>query len=231
MKLLRKTILLLLLIISVFVLYTFISTGYFRTIENGFKGETIKKINITGAEDITVNSQHGFALISATTRKKLSNKEEFGDLYFMDLKEEEYAIKKLTTNFKKQFAPHGISMLKIDSTYKVMVINHSIEGHSLEIFRLENESLIFEKTLTDKSMISPNDIVQIDEERFYFTNDHKYTDGFGKLIEDYGGRSISSVIYFDGKNYKEVANGIAYANGINYDRARKLLFVVSPRNF
>ena len=112
-----------------------------------------------------------------------------------------------------------------------MAVNHTVKGHSLEVFRLFGDSIIFEKTLTDQSMISPNDVVMIDENRFYFTNDHKYTKGFGRLMEDYGGLSISNIMYYDGNNYIEVANGIAYANGINYDAKRNLLFVASPRNF
>ena len=232
MKLLKKITSLLFIIIIAFVAYTFISTGYFRTIENSFDGEVIKKITLAGAEDISVNTEDGFALISATARKSLpKTEEEFGGLYFMDLKTGEYAINKLTSNFKKPFAPHGISMFKTDSTYKVIAVNHTLEAHSLEVFRLNGDSLIFEKTLTDKSMVSPNDLVMLDENRFYFTNDHKYTKGFGRLLEDYGGLSISNIIYFDGENYTEVANGIAYANGINYDAQRKLLFVASPRKF
>ena len=39
------------------------------------------------------------------------------------------------------------------------------------------------------------------------------------------------MIYFDGESYREVADGIAYANGINLDSKRNLLFVASPRSF
>lgn len=80
-------------------------------------------------------------------------------------------------------------------------------------------------------MVSPNDVVLIDENRFYFTNDHYYTKGVGRFIEDYVGLSVSNVVYFDGKNYNEVASGIAYANGINFDAKRNLIFVASPRDF
>jgi arylesterase / paraoxonase len=122
-------------------------------------------------------------------------------------------------------------MIKTDSTYKIMAINHTPQGHFIEIFKLNGEQLTFEKTLTDASMISPNDVVMIDENRFYFTNDHKYTKGFGRYIEDYAGYAASNVIFFDGENYREVAKGIAYANGINFDAKRNLLFVASPRKF
>ncbi|MEX1382986.1 hypothetical protein [Lutibacter sp.] len=45
------------------------------------------------------------------------------------------------------------------------------------------------------------------------------------------GFSLSNIIYFDGENYREVANGIAYANGINFNAKRNLIFVASPRKF
>jgi arylesterase/paraoxonase len=210
----------------------FISTGYFRTIENTFEGDIVKKIELPGAEDITVSSTDSFAIISSTDRGIYPpDKDEIGGLYLMDLKNNEFTTTPLTTSFTKPFAPHGISMLKKDSTYKIMAINHTLQGHSIEVFNLKNKTLIFEKTLTDETLVSPNDIVMIDNNRFYFTNDHKYTEGFRRLTEDYLGRSLSNVIYFDGTAYREVANGIAYANGINYDHKRSLLFVASPRKF
>lgn len=232
MKILKKFLLLAFTAILIFIAYVFISTGYFRTIENKYDGELVKKIELAGAEDIMISISDEFALISSTARKKLpTNEEEFGGLYYLDLKTGNYTIKKLTDDFKKPFAPHGISMLKVDSTYKIMAVNHTPNGHSLEVFRLKDDILTFEQTLVHDLMISPNDVVMIDENRFYFTNDHKYTQGIGRLAEDYGGLEISNVIYFDGENYREVAKGIAYANGINYDVKRKLLFVASPRKF
>lgn len=232
MKIAKKILLLIFIVIFIFIAHIFISTGYFRTIENKFDGKIVKKIKIAGAEDITVSKQDAFAIISSTDRKKLpTTEEEFGGLYLLDLKTDDYILKKLTADFKKPFAPHGISMLKVDSTYKIMAVNHTPNGHTLEVFSLKDEQLTFEETLNNDLMISPNDVVMIDENHFYFTNDHKYTQGIGRLAEDYAGLSISNVIYFDGENYKEVASGIAYANGINYDAKRKLLFVASPRKF
>jgi len=232
MKIFKKLLLFTFIALLIFIAHIFISTGYFRTIENKFDGQLARKIELAGAEDITVSKTDDFALISSTDRKKLPSIEEgFGGLYLLDLKTGNYTIKKLTKDFKKPFAPHGISMFKTDSIYKIIAVNHTPKGHTLEVFRLKDETLIFEETLSHESMVSPNDVVMIDENRFYFTNDHKYTHGLGRLIEDYGGLAISNVIYFDGENYKEVAKGIAYANGINYDAKRKLLFVASPRKF
>ncbi len=232
MRLIKKVILIALILIVVFIGNIFISTGYFRTIENNFDGKIVKKIALPGAEDITVSSIDSFAIVSSTNRRVYpSEKEQYGGLYFMELKSGDFRITPLTLNIKTSFAPHGISMIQKDSTYKIAAINHTPKGHSIEIFTLIGKSLSHEKSLTDDVMISPNDIVFIDENRFYFTNDHGKTKGIGRFLEDYAGLEASNVIYFDGENYSEVAKDIAYANGINFDAKRNLIFVASPRKF
>ena len=232
MKLFKKIILFVLVLLVIYVANIFISTGYFRTIENQFKGDIVKRIDLPGAEDITVSLSDSFAIISSTKRGVYPpTKVEIGGLYFMNLKDETFNPIHLTSSLTKPFAPHGISMLKTDSTYKVMAINHILDAHSIEVFRLNNNVLTHEKKLTDETMVKPNDVVMIDNERFYFTNDHGYTKGIGMLAEDYLGLALSNVIYFDGSTYREVASGISYANGINYDTKRNLLFVASPRKF
>ena len=226
MKLLKRISLLFLLLLIGFVIHVLLSTGFFRTVDNHFDGEILKKITLTGAEDILVSLEDSFALISATNRMGFPmGVEEHGNLYFMDLKSGDFNIRSLTDSFTGPFAPHGISMLKQDSSYKVIVVNHTPKGHSIEVFSLKEGVLKYEKTLTDPTMKSPNDLVLLDEDRFYYTNDHGYTAGIGKLVEEYGGLSWSNVVYF------EVAKVIAYANGINFDKNRNLLFVASPRGF
>lgn len=228
----KKIALIAIIVFVVFIVNILVTTGYFRTIHNKFNGKILHKIDLLGAEDITLSLIDSFALISSTNRVIYPpSKQEKGGLYLMDLNNKNFPIKHLTTNFFIPFAPHGISMIKIDSSYKVMAINHTIKGHSIEVFRLHDKKLIHEKTLKHISMVSPNDLVLIDENRFYFTNDHKYTKGIGRFLEDYAGLSLSNVVYFDGENYREVANRIAYANGINYDSDRNLLYVASPRKF
>ena len=228
----KRIVLLALVMLVILVASIFISTGFFRTIENRFKGQIIHKVALSGAEDITISTSEEFALISATRRGHFPPaKEEHGGLYLMDLSNEKFEVKKLTTTFKGSFAPHGISMFKKDRAHRVIAVNHTPNGHSLEVFTLKDKILSFEMSLIDPSMVSPNDVVFVDEKRFYFTNDHKYTKGIGRYLEDYLGLAISNVIYFDGEKYQEVAKGIAYANGINYDAGRSLLYVASPRKF
>ena len=220
------------ILLLLYVANIFISTGFFRTIENNFEGEILKEINLPGAEDITISKIDSFAIVSSTKRNELPNtKQEIGGLYFIDLKNSAYKPIHLTKNFNKPFAPHGISIFKKDSIYTVAAINHTKEGEFIEIFQLINQELKHQKTLKNELIFSPNDIVLLNENSFYFTNDHKYKDGIQRLAEDYLGLAISNVVYFDGKNYTQAADGIAYANGINYDKKRNLLFVASPRKF
>ncbi len=232
MKLLKESLIILFLGLLIFVIYTLTSTGFFRTVENKFNGKIIAKIALPGAEDIVVSSIDSFAIISSTSGRTLPRtEEEIGGLYFLDLKNDRYKPIHLTSSFKKPFAPHGISMRKFDSIYKILAISHTGNSHTIEVFELNGKNLVHKKTLKHPSMVSPNNVVILDQNRFYFTNDHKYTEGIMQLIEDYGGLSVSNIIYFDGKDYADVANGIAYANGINFDAKRNLLFVASPRKF
>lgn len=216
-----------------FVIYTLISTGFFRTIENKFDGKILKKISLKGAEDIMISRLDSFALISSTNRILYPPyAEEKGGLFLIDLKTNDYIPLPLTNSFKKSFAPHGISFFKKDNNvYQVMAVNHTLEGHSIEVFELRNKVLKHIKTLSHSSMISLNDLVMLSENSFYFTNDHGYTKGIRKLLEEYGGLAVSNVVFFNGTEYKEVAKDIAYANGINFDRKRNLLYVASPRHF
>lgn len=232
MRNLKRILILLFFLLLIYVAYVLGSTGFFRTIEPKFDGNILKKVPIAGAEDITISHIDSFAIISSTHRRVYPPSEkEKGDLYFIDLKNDDFSPILLTDDYHGSFAPHGISIFKKDSSYQILAINHQNREHSIEVFELIGQKVKHLKTLKHSSMIQPNDLVLVGEDQFYFTNDHKYTKGFGKLAEEYLGLAISNVVYFDGNSYKEVAKGIAYANGINYDPNRNLLYVASPRGF
>jgi len=227
-----KKLLPLLLILLIFVAYTLISTGFFRTVENQFNGKVLEKVALVGAEDIMVSVEDSFALISSTARKSFpTDEQEIGGLYLLDLSTNNFSPIHLSASFKKPFAPHGISYFKNGDSYRVMAINHTPNGHFIEVFELQDKTLSYLKTIEHPSLVHPNDLVMLDENRFYVTNDHRYTQGLGKLFEEYSGLGLSNVVYFDGQDYREVAGGIAYANGINYDQKRNLVYVASVRGF
>ncbi len=233
MKKTLRGIVILFLGLLCYVFYIFYSTGYFRKVENSFAGSIEKKVALPGVEDMQISYEDDFILFSSDDRaSRRDGNTRQGHLYYMDLTNTKFEPIQLTTDLKIPYFPHGISMVRTaDHLYRVYAINHVGNEHSLEVFDLHNDSLAHIQTLKDVSMISPNDIVALDKERFYFTNDHGSTKGLAKLGEEYLGWAASNVVYFDGNGYREVAADIAYANGINLDLERNLLFVASPRDF
>ena len=232
MRKLKKILLVLFCALLIFVAHILISTGFFRTIEPQFDGIIAKKVAIRGAEDIIISKEDGFALISSTDRAaRIRKRKKTGGLFLVDLEDKNFTPLKLSDQLKGSFWPHGISLYKKDSTYQILAINHANREQTIEVFELNGKELKHTSTLKDPAMIQPNDVVQVGENQFYFTNDHKYLKGFGRFAEDYLGFGFSNVVYYDGNSYREVASGIAYANGINYDPDRNLLFVASPRGF
>jgi len=233
MKKIVLVIVFLVLALLSYVFYIFYSTGFFREINNSFSGSIERSVGLPGVEDMQISYEDDFMLLSSDDRAgRRDGAAKQGHLYYIDLSHTSFEPIQLTSDLKIPFYPHGISMIRsAPQVYKVYAVNHVNGSHSIEVFDLYKDSLIHIQTLKDASMLSPNDIVALDEERFYFTNDHGYTKGIGKLGEEYLGWAVSNVVYFDGTSYREVADGIAYANGINLDVKRNLLFVASPRNF
>ena len=228
-----KGISILLLALIGYVFYIFYSTGYFRTVDNAFEGTIVQKVKLPGVEDMQIAYGDGFILLSSDDRaSRRDGNPKQGHLYYLDLTKPSFTPKPVSAGLKIPFYPHGISMVKTaEQAYRVFAVNHVGDKHTIEVFDLNEKRLTHIRTLEDESMISPNDIVALDEVRFYFTNDHGYTKGLRKLGEEYLGWAASNVVYYDGQGYREVADGIAYANGINLDVERNLMFVASPRDF
>ncbi len=241
MKRILKIIGILLLIFVLYFVYDLSKTGTFRSIENSYQGQ-IESYDIPGAEDFAISYEDGFMIISSDDRAgRRDGKDYISGLYHMDLASK--AITPLITSRDMEIYPHGIHMLQLDSAkYRLLVINHitkSTEGvssldteaeHSIEEFTLEGKTLRFIKSHKDDLVFSPNDVVAVDREKFYYSNDHGSKTSLGLQMEDLLGFKRSNVGYFDGQAYKIVAEDIAYANGINLDQKRDILYVASPRH-
>lgn len=221
------------LLIGAFVFNILNTTGFFRTVENKMNGKIVANIPVAGVEDITVDEDDGFAIfISYDRTAEREEQPHQNGLYLLDLKSDTFEIKSFQNDIPKNFKPHGISLIQLDSNHhKLFVINHG-GGESIEVFNLySQDSLVHEKTLQHEMIYSPNDIVALSETEFYFTNDTYYKSKIGLLIENYLGLAKCETVYFDGQDYRVVNNDIAYANGINYDKNRNLVYIASPRGF
>jgi arylesterase/paraoxonase len=148
------------MLLLIFVGHTLLSTGFFRSIEPLFDGKILERIAVKGAEDIKISQNDSFALISSTNRIVYPPEaEEKGGLFLIDLKTDDFTTIPLTVAFNQSFAPHGISFFKKDSSYKVMAINYTSKGHSIEVFELQDNEMSHIKILRLPSKIRPNDIV------------------------------------------------------------------------
>jgi arylesterase/paraoxonase len=233
----KKALLIVLVIIlsvTSFVGYTFYSTGFFREILPKGTDNIIQKVPLPGVEDMAIDREGQFIILSSDDRAgRRDGSPRQGGLYLLRLDGLIYTPVLLSQNFKDTFYPHGISMLKLtDEKYRIWAINHVNGKHSIEVFDLFNaDSLVHVETMRDELMISPNDVVALSENELYYTNDHGNTSNLGILAENYLGVRASNVVHAKNGIYRIVAEDIAYANGINYDPNRSLMFVASPRDF
>lgn len=233
----KKTVIslgLFLLAIGFFVLYTFWSTGFFRKIETAHEfGGIAQTLELPGVEDMASARKDSFLILSVDDRaKRRSGKEGLHGLYWMDLRKIPFEAKPISLPAELTLYPHGISLIETGSNeYKLAVINHVNGNHSVEIFNIRQGTVEYSHTLTDPNLISPNDLVWVDANRFYYSNDHGSTSALGIFAENYLGVAKANVGYYDGSSFKIVAEDMAYPNGLVVDQSGKNLLVASSRSF
>lgn len=210
-------LLVLVLIIGFFVFDLMKDAGQFRKIEPYFAGQIQRIAGVVGAEDITIHPKTGVAFISCDDRRAVLRLEESqGAIYAYDLKSADPQLILLTQDFDEEFHPHGISFyLGQNDAARIFVVNHRQNGHFIEIFDVGDSTLIHLESIRDPLMHSPNDVVAVGPRSFYVTNDHGNRSGLGRTLEEYLRLPRSNVLYSDGAHFRKVAEGLAYANGIN----------------
>lgn len=212
--------------ISAFILKTLNDAGEFKSIVSHFDGECISISGNVGAEDITILS-NGLAIISSDDRRKtLAGNPVQGTIYSYDLNEKTPQLINLTPMLPFEFHPHGISIYTLgESSFVLAVVNHSYGRHSIEIFEYGNGLLTHKKTIKDPKLISPNDLVFLNETQMYITNDHGSRSKWMKSIENYLQLTRSNVVFYDGNEFTIAAENLRYSNGINVSPDRKNLYV------
>lgn len=208
------------------VMYT---TGQFKTLEPHFGGACTPIAGLIGAEDVTVHPGTGVAYISATDRRAVrAGRPGRGAIYAYDLKSPSPRPRNLTPTADEDFQPHGISLYRgEDGREALYAINHAGGRHSVEIYDLVDIKLAHRATLSDPLLVAPNDLVAVGHDRLYVTNDHANAVGAMRVLEEYLGLALSTVVYYDGERFVEAASDIAYANGINASPDGGTLYVAS----
>ena len=214
------------IVATALVVKTLHLAGEFKKIVPHFTGQCIPIVGAVGAEDITV-LKNGTALISGDDRRaKLAGTPVQGAVFSYRPSDPDPKLKNLSSGLDFDFHPHGISAYEHENgDVSLAVVNHTEHGHFIELFDLRDDALVHRRSISDPLMISPNDLVLIDADRFYVTNGHGNTSEWGRTLEEYLQLERSTVLFYDGQYFRVSATGLGYANGINLSRDGNTLYV------
>jgi arylesterase/paraoxonase len=208
----------LVLALAGFIVKTLADAGQFKQLAPHFAGRCEPVSGMPGAEDITFHPTLGYAYVSSDDRRATqAGRPVQGGIYRYDPAGSAPPVL-LTGGFTQAFHPHGLGLFVApDGTQTLYVVNHAAPGqHQVERFEVGADGmLVHRQTLRDAALVSPNDVVPVDAERFYVTNDHHFPPGAMQVVEDYLQLAMGNVLYFDGQGFREVIRDTAYANGIN----------------
>jgi arylesterase/paraoxonase len=214
------------------VVKTFYDAGEFREISPHFNGQVKVIGGVFSSEDITIHPQLAMAFISSDDRRAHQplgkTRARQGAIFGFDLRSSGPVLKNLTADFNKELNPHGISLwTAANGALSVFVVNHRRDGHFVEIFDYRSGRLIHRQSVSGSLMHSPNDVLAVGDNTFYVTNDHGSTTDLGRKFEDYLQLARSYVLFYDGENFRKVAEGLAYANGINMSPDGQTVYVAA----
>ena len=178
--------------------------------------------DVTGAEDIAIDSKDGLVFVSATDRRAMAQgKPSKADgIYTASLEHPDRGFRKLD-GAPADFHPHGISLFRaVDGSLTLMAVNHMSEKRSaVDIFEVATDAngarLNEIGHIEGDKLIHPNDVAAVGKEQFYVTNDHGSRTDLGITLENYLTLPRANVLYFDGTVFREAASGLVFANGIN----------------
>ncbi|MCO4762060.1 MAG: SMP-30/gluconolactonase/LRE family protein [Myxococcales bacterium] len=215
-------------------LFLFIVAGQLNPIAPHFAGTCTSIAGVVGSEDITIDQRTGMAFIAAIDRHKAhAGQPVKGAIWGYDLSTKGSKPVNLTADFDKPFGVHGLSLVSAGGKTSVMVVNHGAgnvfdsDGDRIENFEYTGGKLVHRVTVSDPKLRAINDILALDHIRFYATLDHGHPTGLMRKVEDYGRLKRGSVIYYDGKTVRTVAEGFRYTNGINMSADGKTVYVAA----
>lgn len=202
--------------------------------------EACTRVNgVMGAEDLEFDRQSGRLLISSHDRRSdmvLEGETHVqGAVYLYDPASPSQGFLNLTADPSvlaavPVFRPHGLSLKTLeDGSQILMVVNHPGPADVIEIFDVEPVEdtyvLRHHRSVSSPRFVSINDVVALDRDRFYASNDHGSKNGIVRMLEDYLRLNLGSVVYFDGDEAHVALKGQTYANGVQTSLDGKDLFV------
>jgi len=200
-----------------------------------------ERVEIPGPEDITIDHVAGVAFVSSEQRRDEKGKllvrpedRPGGAIFALDLNGETLANRLLTDQkaLGFPFHPAGLTLFcGPNSERRLFVINtRGTDDNAVEAFDVEGDRLRHVGTARDpEHLIGPNDLVALDGDRFYVTNDHGARQALLEVLEIGAALPWSTVVFYDGSRFHTVARQIEQANGIALDHERRRLYVAATR--
>jgi arylesterase / paraoxonase len=201
-------------------------TGELSSLRPHFDGTCDSVEGIVGAEDIVIDQQQQIAYISSHDRRA---KESFGAIWMMPVGAPHDArAMKMTGYDAPLFSPHGIDLwTNSDGTRNLFVVEHGDWSQSrIVIFRVEEDTLVFERAITDPLIRRPNDVAAAGQNAFYVTNDLGAAYGSSaEFTEVLFRQKKGNLVYFDGNTASIAADKLGYANGVALSNDGKSVYV------
>lgn len=195
----------------------FLVITYCSSYENLSLSDCQKLEGFPGPEDILIDRETQILYISSHDRR---NFDSIGTIFSLNLTTGQ--VQKLSPEqTPKNFKPHGIALGKIGKEKRLYVISHTNtedKPHTIEIFKIEKNSLLHEKTLYDEKLRNPNDLTVSEDGKIFISNDFGSTSKFGQLLDLLFSRKNSPITYYDGKNWYLLEPKLAGGNGIHYEK-------------
>jgi arylesterase/paraoxonase len=175
---------------------------------------------VEGAQDVRFDLASNTLFIAATdARAQLNHPSPHDGIYVWRPGQPAPPFKLDGTS--ADFHPSALSLFRAaDGSLTVMAVTQPAKGAPLvDIFDVTDPStgkiaLHEREAIAGDMLINPDAIAAADKSRFYVTNTQTSKTFFGRMLEIHLLLPRANVIYFDGANFRIVAEGLRVASGI-----------------
>jgi hypothetical protein len=202
--------------------------GCNKHFENGavYDGKAKKQIEVgSGPEDILIdNSVSPSRLLVSCDARRESEPEQAGIWVIDPQTSSAFELERKGEPVGMVFHPHGIDLFE-DNLY-VISHNDDKDVHSIIIYKVNHDQLLYIKTLNHPLLNSPNALTILPGENLLITNDSGKR---GNKLEALLKKKKSTVIHYDASldSFTVAAKDLAYANGITWRGSK--IYVATTR--
>ena len=199
-------------------LYTF---NEFEDHATEFDGQCVQVAGIPRPEDIQVDFETRRVFVASASETGR------GGIFSLSIDDplESSGWRDLTGGTPEQFTPRGLHLYEGQGVRRLFVVNSAVGG--VEIFDLlENGALVHLKTVLDRRLTSPSDVVGTGPESFYVVNNADTDDGSVLWTMKFIARArAGSILHFNGTSFRVAAQSLRFPSGIGINQTGDTLLV------